>query len=116
MEMRSLTRREFIRWSGGLVLLGLGGSLLASCGKKDACSDLSALGPEERRTRVTHAYRPRTLIPARRCDNCHFWQGMKPGADCGGCQLVKGPISPHGYCNAWAEPQPGTGQEPPRAG
>jgi len=92
--------------------LGLGGKFLTGCGGGgEPCSDLSGLSAADRETRITLAYRSETLIPAKRCDNCHFWQAPPAGEDCGTCTVVKGPITAGGYCNSWAEPVP-EGQEP----
>jgi hypothetical protein len=105
MSRRDLSRREFLKQSGGLALLGLGASFLQACGgKAEPCSDLSGLSEADKQTRVTFAYRAETLIPAKRCDNCNFWQPPAAGQDCGGCTLVKGPITAAGYCNSWVEP------------
>jgi hypothetical protein len=35
------------------------------------------------------------------CANCRFFKQPAEGAACGGCEIVKGPIAPEGYCNAW---------------
>ncbi|MBI1878939.1 MAG: high-potential iron-sulfur protein [Chloroflexi bacterium] len=35
------------------------------------------------------------------CANCQFFKQPAAGAACGGCEIVKGPIAPEDYCNAW---------------
>jgi len=35
------------------------------------------------------------------CANCRFFKQSSAGATCGGCEVVKGPIAPGGFCNAW---------------
>jgi len=113
MKKREMTRREFIKWTGGLAALGLAGAVLPGCGGgNDPCSDLSGLTEEEIQTRSTFAYRSQTLIPAKKCDNCHFWQAPPPGGECGTCTVVKGPVTAEGYCTAWVEPQPEGAPEP----
>jgi hypothetical protein len=39
---------------------------------------------------------------AQDCRNCEFWTAVEPGQNCGGCTLIAGPISPYGWCTAWA--------------
>lgn len=102
-----LTRRDFLRQSAVAVAAGCGAAALYGCGGKgEPCSDLTGLSEEDKQTRITYLYRSETLIPAKRCTNCHFWVAPAAGATCGTCTLVKGPISPDGYCNSWAEPKP----------
>lgn len=36
------------------------------------------------------------------CRNCEFWIPVEEGQSCGGCTLIAGPISPLGWCTAWA--------------
>jgi hypothetical protein len=112
-----------------IVFLGLaagaGGSLLASCGKKEEtaqtgtpststpqtaqpaasgpCADVSGLTEADLTMRnETLKYVADTPDPEKRCDNCKFWQpAEEAGAPCGTCQLIKGPIHPAGYCTSW---------------
>jgi hypothetical protein len=35
------------------------------------------------------------------CANCRFFKQPEAGAACGGCEIVRGPIAPEAYCNAW---------------
>ena len=42
--------------------------------------------------------------PEKLCKNCEFWQ-PEGAAECGGCQLIKGPIHPMGYCTSWVAMQ-----------
>jgi hypothetical protein len=51
--------------------------------------------------RVTLKYVAVTPEPEKRCDNCKFWTAPEGGNPCGGCQLIKGPIHPGGYCTSW---------------
>lgn len=38
------------------------------------------------------------------CDDCRFFQANKKNSRAAGaCTLVSGPISPHGWCVAWAK-------------
>ncbi len=116
-----MTRKEFLQRVGFLFVGTVGaGSLLSSCGggeekpaqtgqpaktEKDPCSDLSGLTDAEKQVRTTFEYVAETNIEGKRCDNCQFW--IKPTGDayCGGCQIIKGPINPKGYCNQWVAMQ-----------
>ncbi len=112
MKKHQMNRRDFIKWTGGLAAFTLTGAALHGCGAKDPCSDLTGLTDEEKQTRITFAYRDKTLIPAKKCENCHFYIAPAAGAPCAGCTVVKGPVTPEGYCNAWVEPQPEGAPEP----
>ncbi|MBC8367409.1 high-potential iron-sulfur protein [bacterium] len=113
MKKREMNRRDFIKWGSSLAALGIAGAVLPGCGgSKDPCRDLTGLTDEEKQTRVTFAYRDKTLIPAKRCDNCHFYVAPVGGSPCATCTVVKGPVTLAGYCNAWVEPQPEGAPEP----
>ncbi|RJQ22614.1 MAG: hypothetical protein C4560_02175 [Nitrospiraceae bacterium] len=117
MNENRLSRRTFL----GLTLLGclsLGGvSFLASCQKKpdaekqgaegmakggpaagDPCADISGLTEQEKQTRVANSYVGKSTIEGKQCSNCNLFSS---GTPCGTCSLVRGPINPDGYCNAW---------------
>jgi hypothetical protein len=53
-----------------------------------------------------------TYGAAEDCRNCEFWMPVEAGASCGGCTLIAGPISPYGWCTAWA---PASGVTAPAA-
>jgi hypothetical protein len=126
MMRGEMNRKDFLR----IVFLGLatgaGGSLLASCSKKeeteqtaessgdapkpatksaaaDPCTDVSGLSEMDLTMRnETLKYVAVSPEPDKKCDNCKFWQpSEEAGAACGGCQLIKGPIDPKGYCTSW---------------
>jgi hypothetical protein len=115
MSRQELDRRGFLKQLGLAAAFGLGAQSLAGCGSKtqDPCSDLSGLSAQDQQTRITYGYRNQTLIEAKRCDNCNFWKAPAGGGPCGSCTLVKGPISPGGYCNSWAQPVPPGQAAPP---
>jgi hypothetical protein len=117
MSTHELDRRTFLKRAGALAALSLGAQAFAGCGAKeqDPCSDLSGLSAQDKQTRITYGYRSQSLIEAKRCEGCNFWKAPAAGGHCGSCSLVKGPISPSGYCNSWAQPVP-PGQAAPPAG
>ncbi|HEX5658833.1 MAG TPA: hypothetical protein VFX59_16655 [Polyangiales bacterium] len=97
---KTLNRRETIGLLALTPLLGL-----AACGKKtepDACSDLTGLTDGEKTARAALQYVDKSPKPDQRCDLCNYYQPKSDPAACGGCQLVKGPIHPKGYCTAFA--------------
>lgn len=122
--MSKLTRKEFLQ---RLAAMGVGtvaaGSIFSSCGggeaqpqkaaeaapasppkADDPCADVSALAPEEKATRTTFKYVAHTPDPNKHCANCALYIKPAEGAACGGCQIVKGPINPDGYCMNWVAP------------
>lgn len=99
---KTLNRRETIRLLVVAPLVGVG---LAACGKKsepDSCTDVSALSDGEKTARSTLQYVDKSPEADKRCELCNFYQASTDPAACGGCQLVKGPIHPKGYCTAFA--------------
>ena len=110
-----ITRKEFFQ---RCALLGLtvaaGGTVLAGCGGGEKsetastktasagpCSDLTGLAEADVKMRENLKYVEVTTDQAKRCDNCKFWLPPEEGKECGGCQLVKGPITAGGGCASW---------------
>jgi hypothetical protein len=117
---QEMTRKEFLQVLCVGLAAGAGGTLLASCAKKedtpqttaqktptksasaDPCADLSALTPQDLTMRnETLKYTAKSTDPEKQCSNCKFWQAPEGGAVCGACTLIKGPINPKGYCTSW---------------
>jgi hypothetical protein len=67
------------------------------------CSDVSELWPAEVRTRETNEYVPRSPHPDRFCFHCTNFRPADDPRACGGCDTVKGPIDPGGWCKSWTE-------------
>lgn len=129
--MDKLTRKEFLQRLG---LLGIGvlgaGSLLNSCGgggnetaskpaatpepapveqaapAADPCGDLTGLTEAEVNMRGTFQYVAQSKEAEKWCHNCALYVEPKDGAQCGGCQIIKGPINPDGWCMQWVAKQP----------
>ena len=106
MRERELTRRAaLVR----LTVLPLTVGLLSACGKKtepDSCQDVSKLSDAEKTSRSTLQYTDKAPSADRQCHACNFWQPPGDPAQYRGCQLVKGPIHPNGYCTAFAAKNP----------
>ena len=73
----------------------------------EACNDLSGLTEVEVQQREQLQYVAQSNKEDQLCSNCRFWQPAEEGAEsvCGGCQLIKGPIHPNGWCQTWAPMQ-----------
>ena len=67
----------------------------------DPCSDTSGISETDLKMRETLKYVAQSPDPAKLCDNCKFWTPPPAGKQCGGCQLIKGPINPKGHCTSW---------------
>ncbi|HEY6878947.1 MAG TPA: high-potential iron-sulfur protein [Polyangiales bacterium] len=63
---------------------------------------MSALNDGEKSARAALQYADKSPQADKHCDICNFYQAASDPAACGGCQLVKGPIHPKGYCTAFA--------------
>jgi hypothetical protein len=68
----------------------------------DDCEDLSGVAPAELQKRKKLAYVSSSPIPDSNCGNCALHIPTKPGKNCGGCILFKGPVRDEGYCAYWA--------------
>lgn len=124
MDKNSINRKDFFKKMGILSVGALSAStLISACGgsespKADAmkettmeppvakaatepCGDLSALTEQEKGTRDALGYIAKTENPEQVCTNCNFWQAPTGDSPCGGCQLMKGPINPEGWCKSW---------------
>ena len=112
-----MSRRRFLQRVGAL---GAAGTLLASCGpdveddpelgaaeaaEDLSCLDVTGLTDMEVNMRETLAYVDDSPYEDKLCNNCQFWQPPAVEGTCGGCQLIRGPIHPLGYCNSWAPQQ-----------
>ena len=101
----SITRRATLKL---LVAVPLAAAVVSACGKKtepDSCQDLAGVSDADKATRSALQYTDRSPEKDRRCTACTYWQAPKDVAECGGCQLIKGPIHPAGFCTAFAVKQ-----------
>jgi hypothetical protein len=114
-----ISRKQFLQRCAlmGAAVVG-GGSLLAGCGgggdkgesgtqtaerttAADPCGDTSGLSDAELQMRVTLKYVAHSTEEGKHCSNCKFFQPDQYSEPCGGCQLLKGPVNPDGYCTSW---------------
>ena len=111
-----LNRRAFLGRTLALGAAGIGAtSLLAACGGDTAGNDATAmavassscagyadLSETDLNARQALNYVDRTPIEAQNCANCRFKAAYAEDANCIGCTLFAGPVSPGGYCTGWA--------------
>lgn len=127
MEIKAHSRRDFLKRVSAAGALGLGaGTVLTACGggesaepaaeapaaeapaaapAAEGCMDVSGLTEQEVAMRNSLQYVDVTPDPEKNCLNCSLWLPQEEGAACGGCNLLKGPIAPNGYCISWAPAQ-----------
>jgi hypothetical protein len=112
---KNISRKKFIKniSFSGVILFG-GSTLLSACRGKDnsqpgqstnkansPCSDTSGLTDAELATRTSNEYMLASPYNDKMCGTCNLFIMPKEGKPCGSCQVVKGPISPQGYCRLW---------------
>lgn len=109
----NINRRELIKniIKASLAIPVLG--FISACKKKPApqsninqdilkpCVHEVPLTHEQITTRSHLRYVEQSRIPTRTCDNCKIYINPQPGKDCGGCQVLTGPIHPKGWCMSW---------------
>ena len=109
------SRRTFFRQAVAIGAAGLvGPGLLTACGNENAaersesevivsgkCQGVTDLPASEIAARQAIKYVDESPQADKLCTNCRFFKQPVTGAACGGCEIVKGPIAPEGYCNAW---------------
>src|SRR5690625_7290457 len=109
-EDNKLDRRAFLRRAAQLGAVAAVAPALVSmttaCSKKDgdskkgggfSCEDTSGLTDQEKATREQLEYTDDSPHgKTKDCENCALYVEAKEGEDCGGCQLIAGPIHPRG--------------------
>jgi hypothetical protein len=77
-----------------------------------SAADLTCGSVEDDSLRLTFQYVDMSVYGAAQdCRNCEFWIPVEAGQSCGGCTLIAGPISPYGWCTAWAPVPAAAGAE-----
>lgn len=104
----TLSRRAFFTRTAAAGGLTVAAGLLvgaAGCGKSHdgpQCDNTSGLSLADKQTRTVNKYVDVSPMKDKDCLNCALYVPAPAGAECGGCTVVKGPISPKGYCIIWA--------------
>jgi hypothetical protein len=102
MSSKSEISRRLLLQTGvaavGLVVIG--------CKSKPAepatCTDTTGLSADDLAPRTSLTYQDRSPDPAKTCDKCVQFVEPASAGSCGGCKVLKGPISPAGTCKVWA--------------
>ena len=97
--MESLNRRRALMTMGVTLLAP---AALLRCKKPLVCTDTSGLTAEEAAVRTTLAYVDKSPDPSKPCSGCALYKPAGEG-QCGGCQVMKGPIHPEGTCKSWVK-------------
>ncbi len=105
MKEIQLSRRRALQVLGATSVFS---TVLAACGgggksEPDSCSDVSGLSEADKTSRSALQYVDKSPQADKLCKNCQLFQPAPEPSQCGGCQVVKGPIHPNGYCTAWAQ-------------
>lgn len=103
MRKSTLSRRQMLRHSVHLTVIGAAPILLHGCKKAEInCDDVSDLAEEDAALRSALEYVDKSPHgDDKNCSSCSFYAAGDEN-QCGRCTLVKGPIHPLGYCTSWA--------------
>lgn len=66
-----------------------------------SCTDTSGLTEQQIQMRENSQYVEPSVLADKHCSNCQLYTEPAAGVQCGGCQVIAGPIHPQGYCNLW---------------
>lgn len=97
-------RRQML-WLGAGALVALGS--LARCSKRQADPDsirctAQELSADDQRTRTALGYVERSPQANKSCSQCQQYVPAPSEDACGSCKILKGPMHPAGYCNAYS--------------
>ena len=103
MRTGTFSRREMLRHTVHLAVIGAAPILLNACTKPEFhCEDVSGLSKDDAELRSALEYQDRSPHGDKKnCSICAFYKAGGKN-ECGECTLVRGPIHPLGYCNSWA--------------
>lgn len=102
MSDRTISRRATLSLFAATPVLA---GVLSACGKKtepDSCMDVTGLSDADKASRSALQYVDRSPDVAKVCNVCQFYQAPADVVQCGGCQLIKGPVHPRGSCSGFA--------------
>lgn len=97
-----LSRRQWLCHTAQLSMAGAV-ALVAGCGKRAAlvCTDPDRSSDSENSLRASLHYTEASTIEAEVCSGCGFYRTVEDNP-CGGCDLLKVPVNPHGRCDSWS--------------
>lgn len=111
--LKAISRKELLKKGAVVTAVGAVSVALAYCKKKPAadesaapaaggCGDVSGLTQAEKDQRTSLKYADKSPS-ADVCSGCALYVPAAAGAACGGCNLLKGPIAPEGWCSSWVK-------------
>jgi hypothetical protein len=93
-------RRRLLLYSAATLALE---SIALGCSKSPpATCTSSSLSADDLKVRTTLAYVDKTPDPGKPCVKCLQYIPAPAADQCGACKVMKGPVHPSGYCNAFA--------------
>lgn len=101
--MADPTRRTILGQGKNGLLLLLAASACKNSSRPAVCTDVSSLAPADQTVRTSLQYVDRSQAANKDCASCQQFLAAPsdPFGACGTCKIMKGPISPRGYCNAF---------------
>ncbi len=111
--LKAISRKELLKKGVVVGAVGAVSMALAYCKKKPAgdsapaaaggCGDVSGLTTAEKDQRTSLQYADKSAKADQVCSGCALFVPAAAGAACGGCNLLKGPIAPEGWCSSWVK-------------
>src|SRR5690606_41739254 len=98
-----VSRPNHIGAWGGVIEQSTNGDTAAR--ESYSCMYTSVLTEAQIQQRETTQYVDDSPHADMYCSNCQLFTEPEAGAQCGGCQVVPGPIHPEGYCTLWVAQQ-----------
>lgn len=103
MQETKLSRRATLKILGATPVVAAAFSACGGKSEPDRCDDVSALSEAEKVARSALQYTDRSPHADKQCNNCNLFLPSADATKCSGCQIVKGPIHPKGYCTGWVQ-------------
>lgn len=95
-----LSRRTLLERSAALGALAVFGAACNKPAPPPSCMDTSGLAPADVQLRAMLKYADVSTQPGKACSGCKQFNAGAPNA-CGTCKILKGPVSPGGYCSSF---------------
>lgn len=104
MNQRKISRRDLLVRACGVPIAGAALFLGACAEQKQStsCADPSQLTDAENSLRESLQYTNQTADAGKPCKGCAFFRSTADSAQCGTCEILKGPVSAEGHCTSWS--------------
>ncbi|MFN3603880.1 MAG: high-potential iron-sulfur protein [Leptonema sp. (in: bacteria)] len=110
-ENFKVSRKDFLIKTSMIGISFVLGSNLVQCKKEEQkeqaqktgphCDDTNGLSKEDIEQRKNLQYTDHTPKADQKCENCALYVVAEGNSPCGKCNLIKGPVSPLGWCTSW---------------